>query len=346
MVQDLLAPASVAQGAGPPSPECAGVAEVVAQLQGRLGQQLWPREQPSLVHPMVPSAAAVALFVQTGGRGWRTLLGEGALLQLGMVGAARALDSAPQSSPQPLCAVTECFVYDTDLRDQWCTEALRWTCGARSRHAASRSHQVRDGGAGGFAVVAQPARIHSRPLQSPVRCPPHATKHLLCALPSPPRPQAFCALRPVLGAQSASAMLAALHKCLAPGRGRSSDASSLDAAVECLCSLRALLAGLLAEPAKALLYPQLLLACVALLNSSVVRVVELAMHLLLQVGWGGVGWGLGALVQCCWKSCLALRCCLGNRQACLQTGTGPHDLGPLQPPAPWPPACSCWPRST
>lgn len=50
-----------------------------------------------------------------------------------------------------------------------------------------------------------------------------------------------------------------------------------------LCSLRALLAGLLAEPAKALLYPQLLLACVALLNSSVVRVVELAMHLLLQL---------------------------------------------------------------
>lgn len=51
-------------------------------------------------------------------------------------------------------------------------------------------------------------------------------------------------------------MLAALHKCLAPGRGRHSDASSLDTAVECLCSLRALLAGLLAEPVKALLYPQ------------------------------------------------------------------------------------------
>lgn len=126
-------------------------------------------------------------------------------------------------------------MYDTELRDQWCGEALRWTCGARSRHAASRSHQ------------------------------------------------AFCALRPVLAAQSASAMLAALHKCLAPGGARHSDTSSLDTAVEVLCSLRALLAGLLAEPAKALLYPQLLLACVALLNSSVVRVVELAMHLLLQV---------------------------------------------------------------
>lgn len=39
---------------------------MVSQLQARLGQQLWPREQPSLAHPMVPSAAAVALFVQTG----------------------------------------------------------------------------------------------------------------------------------------------------------------------------------------------------------------------------------------------------------------------------------------
>lgn len=79
---------------------------------------------------------------------------------------------------------------------------------------------------------------------------------LTAAAPPRPAPQAFCALRPALGAQSASAMLAALHKCLAPGRGRHSDASSLDTAVECLCSLRALLAGLLAEPVKALLYPQ------------------------------------------------------------------------------------------
>ncbi|PSC67904.1 furry homolog-like [Micractinium conductrix] len=186
-----------AQSTGAPAPECAEVAEVVSQLQSRLGQRLWPREQPSLAVPLVPSAGAVAVFVQT---------------------------------------VAACFVYDPDLRDQWCAEALRWTCGARARHAASRSHQ------------------------------------------------SFCALRPVLGAQSASAMLAALHKCLAPGAQRGgSDTSPLDTAVEVLCSLRALLAGLLAEPPKALLYPQLLLACVALLNSSVVRVVELAMHLMLQL---------------------------------------------------------------
>ncbi|GAB4815641.1 hypothetical protein N2152v2_002687, partial [Parachlorella kessleri] len=56
---------------------------------------------------------------------------------------------------------------------------------------------------------------------------------------------------------------------------------SLDTAVEMLCTLRALLANL--APGKALLFPHLLLAAVALLHSSVVRVGELAMHILLQV---------------------------------------------------------------
>ena len=62
----------VLQSGSAPSPECQDVAEVVARLQARQGQQLWPREQPSLAHPVVPSAAAVALFVQTGAcRGWQ-----------------------------------------------------------------------------------------------------------------------------------------------------------------------------------------------------------------------------------------------------------------------------------
>ena len=235
---------------------------MVARLQARHGQQLWPREQPSLAHPVVPSAAAVALFVQTGA--WRVATEKERArhaLAVWSVTTITPASLAPDPLPLPSLlpcprlrpAVTECFVYDTELRDHWCAEALRWTCGARSRHAASRSHQ------------------------------------------------AFCALRPVLGAQSASAMLAALHKCLAPGRAYS-DTSSLDTAVEVLCSLRALLAGLLAEPAKALLYPQLLLACVALLNSSVVRVVELAMHLLLQVGlwWFGRA---GTAYAWTWFSC-------------------------------------------
>jgi hypothetical protein len=52
--------------------------------------------------------------------------------------------------------------------------------------------------------------------------------------------------------------------------------------VEVLCTLHALLANL--ETGKMVLYPQVLLACIALLNSSVVRVVQLAMGILLQVG--------------------------------------------------------------
>lgn len=60
------AAAAVLQSGAAPSPECQDVSEVVARLQARQGQQLWPREQPSLAHPVVPSAAAVALFVQTG----------------------------------------------------------------------------------------------------------------------------------------------------------------------------------------------------------------------------------------------------------------------------------------
>ena len=66
------------------------------------------------------------------------------------------------------------------------------------------------------------------------------------------------------------------------------------------CPLASLALGLLAEPPKALLYPQLLLACLALLQSSVVRVVELAMLLLLQVG---------TLSSSC--AAFAASCCVG-----------------------------------
>lgn len=62
---------------------------------------------------------------------------------------------------------------------------------------------------------------------------------------------------------------------------------SLDTAVEILCTLRILLQNL--ESGKVVLYPQMFLACVALLNSSVVRIVELAMLIILEVGsdYGG-----------------------------------------------------------
>lgn len=79
---------------------------------------------------------------------------------------------------------------------------------------------------------------------------------------------------------------------------------SLDTAVEVLCTLRTLLDNLAGS--KVLLYPQLLLAAVALLNSSVVRVGELAMQILLQVREGN---GVFFTAQClhssyttCWGS--------------------------------------------
>lgn len=55
----------------------------------------------------------------------------------------------------------------------------------------------------------------------------------------------------------------------------------LDTAVEVLGTLRELLAN--AEPTKFLLYPQIILVAMSLLNSSVVRIGELAMAILLQV---------------------------------------------------------------
>lgn len=55
----------------------------------------------------------------------------------------------------------------------------------------------------------------------------------------------------------------------------------LDTAVEVLGTLRELLAN--AEPTKFLLYPQIILIAMSLLNSSVVRIGELAMAILLQV---------------------------------------------------------------
>ncbi len=38
--------------------------------------------------------------------------------------------------------VVRCFHFDTDLRERWWGEALKWACAAHSRHLASRSHQV------------------------------------------------------------------------------------------------------------------------------------------------------------------------------------------------------------
>ena len=62
----LPPPPPLQSASSAPSAECVDVSQVVGKLQAGLGQRLWPREQPSLAHPLVPSAAAVALFVQSG----------------------------------------------------------------------------------------------------------------------------------------------------------------------------------------------------------------------------------------------------------------------------------------
>lgn len=88
--------------------------------------------------------------------------------------------------------------------------------------------------------------------------------------------QVFCALSPRLSSTSCTALLAALHKCLA-----SATPEGLDTAVEILCTLRVLLTN--TPPTKLVLYPHLFVACIALLCSSVVRIGELATAMLIQL---------------------------------------------------------------
>ncbi|KAL6769541.1 hypothetical protein ACKKBG_A31400 [Auxenochlorella protothecoides x Auxenochlorella symbiontica] len=175
-------------GADRRSGEYATLSSLIEALQAKDGEPLWQRERPTLVNPFIPSAAMVASFVNK---------------------------------------VVRCFHFDTDLRERWWGEALKWACAAHSRHLASRSHQI------------------------------------------------FCALRPTLSSLSCNAMLAALQKCMI-----NADLQKLDTAVEVLCTLKELLSNI--EPAKFLLYPQLLLAAVSLLNSSVVKIGELTMAVLLE----------------------------------------------------------------
>lgn len=55
----------------------------------------------------------------------------------------------------------------------------------------------------------------------------------------------------------------------------------LDTAVEVLCTLKELLSNI--EPEKFMLYPQLFLGSISLLNSSVVKIGELTMEIFYEV---------------------------------------------------------------
>lgn len=88
--------------------------------------------------------------------------------------------------------------------------------------------------------------------------------------------QVYCALSPSLNSAACTALLAALQKCL-----ENATMEGLDTAIELLCTLRVLLDNTPAQ--KLVMYPHVFAACIALLNSSVVRVGELATALLVQL---------------------------------------------------------------
>jgi hypothetical protein len=88
--------------------------------------------------------------------------------------------------------------------------------------------------------------------------------------------QIYCSLSPSLTSPGCTALLFCLEKCL---RNASSD--GLDTAIEILCTLRVLISNTDGE--KIILYPHLLAACVALLNSSVVRIGEITISMLIEI---------------------------------------------------------------
>lgn len=88
--------------------------------------------------------------------------------------------------------------------------------------------------------------------------------------------QIYCSLSPCLTSPACTALLFCLEKCL-----RKASSDGLDTGIEILCTLRVLLSNTQRE--KVILYPHLLAACIALLNSSVVRVGELAISMLIDL---------------------------------------------------------------
>ena len=88
--------------------------------------------------------------------------------------------------------------------------------------------------------------------------------------------QIYCSLSPSLSSPACTALVFCLEKCL-----RTASSDGLDMAVEILCTLRVLLSN--TDREKLVLYPHLFAACIALLNSSVVRVGELAVAMLTEI---------------------------------------------------------------
>jgi len=88
--------------------------------------------------------------------------------------------------------------------------------------------------------------------------------------------QIYCSLSPSLTSPACTALVFCLEKCL-----RTASSDGLDMAVEILCTIRVLLSN--TDREKVILYPHLFAACIALLNSTVVRVGELAIAMLIDI---------------------------------------------------------------
>lgn len=79
------------------------VTSLIKYLQSMRGRRLWANEDVTLQHTELASSAALAALVN---------------------------------------AVTDSIFFESDLRERWAAEALKWMLECNSRHLAGRSHQV------------------------------------------------------------------------------------------------------------------------------------------------------------------------------------------------------------
>ncbi|KAL0053523.1 hypothetical protein WJX82_006983 [Trebouxia sp. C0006] len=165
------------------------VTSLIKYLQSMRSRRLWAYEDITLRHTYLASSTALAALVN---------------------------------------AVTEAIFFESDLRERWAAEALKWMLECNSRHLACRSHQV------------------------------------------------FRALRPAPSSDACTALLTGLAKCLTnPSR------LSLEVAADIILTLQVVVDVM--EPGKLVLYPQILLACTALLGMSFVHLWRLLLELLSKV---------------------------------------------------------------
>ena len=79
------------------------VTTLIKHLQSMRGRRLWAYEHVTLAHTQLASSVALSALVR---------------------------------------AVTDAIFFESDLRERWAAEALKWMLECNSRHLACRSHQV------------------------------------------------------------------------------------------------------------------------------------------------------------------------------------------------------------